>query len=88
MSISINRASLFDIPNKLNDRMVVLKPIVLSSGNVVRTWDEAILHLANHFWGKGADCNFALEANLVLDNRVYDGVVEIAPDGHFAVRRA
>lgn len=82
-----NISSLFGVPEALNKRMIVIKPTRLSDGHVVKTWYEAISHLVNYFWGAGADCNFVLEAKAVLNDRVYDAVVEIRPDGSFAVRR-
>ena len=82
-----NISSLFGVPEALNKRMVVIKPTRLSDGHVVKTWYEAISHLVDRFWGAGANCSFVLEAKAVLNDHVYDAVVEIRPDGSFAVRR-
>lgn len=84
---NINYVALSGIPEKLNKRMVVLKPTRGYQGRPLIKWDDAIRNMVNFFWGLGADCNFTFEAIAVLDGKPYDAVVEIAPDGRFMIRR-
>ena len=84
---TINHVTLYGIPDTLSKRMVILKPTRGYQGRPLKTWNDAIKNLVMYFWGLGADCTYTFEAKAVLDDNPYDAVVEIAPNGWFAVRR-
>lgn len=86
---NINEISLFTIPTRLNNKMVIMKPQWIGE-HAVHTWERAVSILSKNFWGAGADCGFQLEARAVFEEggtyRIYDAVVDIYKDGRHTVR--